>query len=167
MLLNSDELLSLVHLPSASVRSEKLVRETKKTKAAPASATGHRFILGENNHQGKTAPVGLSSDQRTRHTYVIGGSGTGKSTLLLNLIMQDIRDGEGVAVLDPHGDLIEQVLGCVPESRFADVALFDPSDADYAVGFNILSAHSELEKDLLASDLVRFSAASRQAGATR
>jgi len=154
MLLNSEELVSLVHLPSASVRSEKLKREDKKTKAAPVLAAGHRLVLGENIHAGKTTQVTLSPDQRVRHTYVIGASGTGKSTLLLNLILQDIRNGEGVGVLDPHGDLIDQILGHVPEERLKDVVLLDPADADYPVGFNILSAHSELEKTLLASDLV-------------
>src|SRR5213078_1112754 len=76
------------------------------------------------------------------------------STLLLNMIVQDIRNGEGVGVLDPHGDLIDEVLSHIPEERFSDVVLVDPADPDYAVGFNILSAHSELEKNLLSSDLV-------------
>lgn len=154
MILNSEELVSLVHLPSASVRSEKLKREDKTTKAAPALAAGHRLVLGENVHAGRQTQVTLSPDQRVRHTYVIGASGTGKSTLLLNLILQDIRNGEGVGVLDPHGDLIDQILGHVPEERFKDVVLLDPGDADYPVGFNVLSAHSELEKNLIASDLV-------------
>ena len=96
----------------------------------------------------------LGPEQRVRHTYVIGASGTGKSTLLLNLIVQDIQHGNGVGVLDPHGDLIDQILALVPEERAADVVLLDPSDEEYPVGFNILSAHSELEKNLLASDLV-------------
>jgi uncharacterized protein DUF87 len=154
MLLNLDELISLVHLPSASVRSAKLVRDEKKSKAAPALVHGRSLVLGENTHAGKTVQVSLGAEQRMRHTYVIGASGTGKSTLLLNLIIQDIEHGEGVAVLDPHGDLIDEVLGHIPEHRFADVVLLDPSDEEYPVGFNILSAHSELEKNLLASDLV-------------
>ena len=154
MLLNSKELVSLVHLPSVSVRAEKLKRELKKTKAAPAIATGHAALLGENQHAGVTTPVSLSSEQRIQHTYVIGASGAGKSTLLLNLIVQDIEQGAGVGVLDPHGDLIDQVLGYIPEERFSDVVLLDPSDAAYPVGFNILSAHSELERNLLASDMV-------------
>jgi len=154
MLLNSEELVSLTHLPSVSVRSEKLKRQQKRTKAAPMLASGHRLVLGENTHGGKTSVVTLSPDQRIKHTYVIGASGTGKSTLLLNLIVQDIKNGEGVCVLDPHGDLIDQVLGYVPEERAADVVLVDPSDEEYPVGFNILSAHSELEKNLLSSDLV-------------
>lgn len=86
--------------------------------------------------------------------HVIGASGTGKSTLLLNLISQDMEQGHGIAVLDPHGDLIDQILDRVPEKREQDVILFDPSDEEFPIGFNVLSAHSNLEKNLLASDLV-------------
>lgn len=153
-LLNADELTSIIHLPSASVRSEKLKRERKRTKAAPPSVRGHRLVIGENVHMGVTTPVSLSAEQRVRHTYVIGTSGTGKSTLLLNLIMQDIEQGAGIAVLDPHGDLIDEILCRIPDARRNDVALVDPSDEEYVVGFNILNAHSELEKTLLSSDLV-------------
>ena len=88
------------------------------------------------------------------HILIIGASGTGKSTLLFNLIRQDIENGEGIAVLDPHGDLIDRILGIIPPKRIDDVVLVDPADEQYSVGFNILSAHSELEKNLLASDLV-------------
>lgn len=154
MILNSDELASLVHLPSSSVRSEKLKRQAKKTRAAPGVSSGHNLVLGENRHGGITRLVTLSPEQRTRHMYLVGASGTGKSTLLLNLICQDIEQGQGMAVLDPHGDLIDQILGRIPVSRFDDVVLFDPSDDEYPIGFNILSDHSELEKTLLESDLV-------------
>ncbi len=154
MLLNADELVSLVHLPSASVRVPKLKREERKTKSAPAIVFGHRYILGENTHAGRTVPVALSPDERSRHCYVIGASGTGKSTLLVNLVLQDIEQGEGVAVLDPHGDLVDEILGRIPEKRFRDVVLLDPSDEAYPVGFNVLKAHSEIEKNLLGSDLV-------------
>src|SRR5262249_36316568 len=139
LLLNSEELISLVHLPSESVRSAKLKRETKRTKAPPAMAQERDFILGENIHAGKTVQVGLNSEQRTHHMYVIGAPGTGKSTLLLNCILQDIKNGDGVGVLDPHGDLIKWILDRMPESRFSDVILLDPSDEEYPVGFNILS----------------------------
>jgi hypothetical protein len=153
MILSTEELVSLVHPPSASVRVEKLKREERKTRPAPAIATGQGLLLGVNVHAGKTAQVALTADQRSRHMYVIGASGTGKSTLLLNLILQDLKTGQGVAVLDPHGDLIDQILERVPEERIDDVILLDPADAEYPVGFNILSAHSELEKTLLSSDL--------------
>src|ERR1019366_9365069 len=154
MLLNSDELNGFVHLPSSAVRSPIFQRQTAKTKAAPAIVRQRGLLLGANEHAGKTVEVRLSAEQRTRHTHIIGASGTGKSTLLFNLISQDIQNGEGVAVLDPHGDLIDRILGIIPANRIDDVVLVDPSDAEYSVGFNILSAHSELEKNLLASDLV-------------
>ena len=85
---------------------------------------------------------------------MIGATGTGKSTFLLNSIVQDIQCGNGVAVLDPHGDLIESVLNYIPANRLKDVILIDPSDPEYSVGFNILKANTELEKEVLSSDLV-------------
>ena len=154
MLLNSDELIGFVHLPSTAVRSPVFQRQTTKTKAAPAIVRQQGLLLGTNDHAGETVEVRLSAEQRTRHTHIIGASGTGKSTLLFNLIKQDIENGEGVAVLDPHGDLIDKILGVIPQERIDDVVLVEPSDAEYSIGFNILSAHSELEKTLLASDLI-------------
>jgi len=153
-LLNSEELVSLVHPPSVSVRAAKLRRELKKTKAAPEIASGGQFVLGENIHQGQTTLVSLTPEQRLRHMHIIGATGTGKSTLLLKLIIQDIENGLGVGVLDPHGDLIDRILRYVPGERFEDVILLDPSDSEYPVGLNILSAYSEQEKTVLASDLV-------------
>lgn len=154
MLLNSKELAGFVHFPSASIISRKLERDAKKTKASPESAIGHSLILGINVHQGKQGQVSLSPGQRLRHTHLIGATGTGKSTLLLNMIAQDIVQGNGCAVLDPHGDLIEKILSYIPQSRMNDVLIIDPADAEHPVGFNILSAHSEIEKDILSSDLV-------------
>ena len=155
MLLNSDELIGFVHLPSSAVRSPALLRQVGKSKAAPAIARESQgTLLGNNIHLEQTIPVRLTTEQRIRHTHIIGVSGTGKSTLLFNLIRQDIESGQGVAVLDPHGDLIDRILGIIPMQRVGDVVLVDPSDEEYSIGFNILSAHSDLERNLLASDLV-------------
>ena len=154
MLLNSQELLSLVHLPTAAVRSPKLVREKGDSKSAPPAVRyPEGILLGRNLHAGQMSDVRQSFEQRVRHTHIVGASGTGKSTLLYSMIRQDIENGEGLAVLDPHGDLIDQILGRIPARRIEDVVLLDPSDEEYPIGFNILSAHSELEKTLLASDL--------------
>jgi hypothetical protein len=155
VIVNSDELMGFVHLPTSAVHSPVFGRQTGKTKAAPTIVCANDgVLLGTNEHAGQSWPVRLSSEQRVRHVHVIGASGTGKSTLLFNLIMEDIQNGEGVAVLDPHGDLIDKILGTIPEQRIDDVVLVDPSDSEYSVGFNILSAHSDLEKNLLASDLI-------------
>ncbi len=155
MILNSDELIGLVHLPGSAVQSPAFQRQGGTTRAAPATVRHDKgLFLGYNDHIGESVAVQLSPEQRVRHMHVIGASGTGKSTLLFNIIKQGIEDGEGIAVFDPHGDLVERVLGIVPEARIDDVVLVDPSDEHYAVGFNVLAAHSELEKTLLASDLV-------------
>lgn len=154
MLLNTAELASFAHLPSGSVRVEKLKRDSADTKAAPISALNNALILGINEHQESIRQVSLSNEQRIKHCHLIGASGSGKSTLLLQMMIQDLNFGNGFACFDPHGDLIDGVLERIPESRSKDVILFDPADEDFPVGFNILSAHSELEKTLLASDLV-------------
>lgn len=153
MLLSLSEMLTLVHPPTASVRSERLLRQGSRTKAAPTSAIGKALLLGANEHDGEIRHVTLSIEERLRHTYVIGASGTGKSTLLLSMVAQDIEAGNGFAVLDPHGDLIDDILARIPPERVGDVILFDPADEAFPVGFNILSAHSELERTLLSSDL--------------
>jgi hypothetical protein len=154
MILNSQELSTLVHPPSRKVVSDKLARESETTKRAPRTALDHEFVIGTNSHQDTTEEVSLSKQQRTKHVHILGSSGSGKSTLLLSLIKQDLELGEGFCVLDPHGDLIDDVIPHVPDERLSDIILFDPSDSNFPIGFNILQANSELEKTLLSSDLV-------------
>lgn len=154
MLLNSKELVTILHFPDSSVFSSKLVPSGRKTKTSPKITEGYSFVLGINEHQGKVKPVTVSSDQRLKHTHITGATGTGKSTFLLNLITEDIKQGNGIAVLDPHGDLIESIISYIPEERAEDILIIDPADSEYPIGFNILEAHSEIEKEILSSDLV-------------
>lgn len=154
MILNTSELATFVHLPNASVISSKLLRDTKKTKEAPLIAKGNSFVIGAGIIEGKPSLISLDNSLRLKHTHVIGATGTGKSTFLLSCIVQDIEQGQGIAVLDPHGDLIENILSHIPANRYDDVVLIDPADSEFPVGFNILSAHSEVEKEILSSDLV-------------
>lgn len=151
MLLNSRELANLAHFPLVPLRKLALQRNTKEV---PPSLMGHDYRIGINDHHGIRREVTLSEEQRSRHMHVIGVSGTGKSTLLHSLMMEDTRLGNGYMCLDPHGDLIDTLLDAIPKERIQDVVLIDPSDSEFPIGFNILSAHSELEKELLASDLV-------------
>ena len=152
MLLNVSELATFAHVPA--VQSLKLHHNTRATNAAPSSLSGHPYVLGMNEHQGLETIVSIAMEQRFRHLHVMGATGTGKSTLLKSLIMQDIHEDVGLMCLDPHGDLIEDILNAIPESRIKDVVLIDPSDAQFPIALNILTAHSDLEKELLASDLV-------------
>lgn len=153
MLLSISELVGLVHVPASSVRSEHLREEPRKTKAPPEAVRAGEVRLGENTHRGTSTDVLLPLATRLRHTHVVGATGTGKSTLLKSLIRQDLENGRGIAVLDPHGDLADEVLGLVPDERMGDVVLLDPSDEEFPVGFNVLAAHSDRERNLLASDL--------------
>ena len=97
--------------------------------------------------------VMVEDDERFRHLYVSGQTGTGKSTLLFNLALQDIERGAGVAVLDPHGDLVESLLGCIPEERLDDVVLVDPADPVAVVGVNLLEAESDVQRQYLVSEI--------------
>ncbi len=154
MVLNGEELAGFVHFPGPDVSAPKFLRAIERTRAAPATVQSKGLCLGTNVHLGQSVPVRLSVEQRVRHMHVIGASGTGKSTMLVNLIRQDIEAGEGVGVLDPHGDLVERILGIIPPERVGNVVLVDLADETHSIGFNILSAHSDLEKNLLGSDLV-------------
>lgn len=154
MLLNVDELITLVHFPSENIVSKKLFASSRKTKETPSIATDKAFILGENNHNGITTEVTFSTDDRLKHTHIIGATGTGKSTLIANLILQDIQKGTGIVLFDPHGDLVDDIIARIPKHRINDVVLVDPSDIEYPVGLNILQAHSDIEKEVLSSDLV-------------
>jgi hypothetical protein len=155
MILNGDELLCLVHPPAAGAGSPALARLRRRTWPAPAAnVTAADLALGICRHGGTAVECGLRTADRLRHVHVLGGSGTGKSTLLLNMILQDLEAGHGLALLDPHGDLVDAVLDHLPESRVGDVAIFDPADEEWPVGFNILRAHNDIERHLIASDFV-------------
>jgi hypothetical protein len=154
MLLGSAELAALVHLPHETVRVPALRREVRRTKIPPPVTLADGVTLGENLHEGQTRTVHLPRDLRMRHVHVVGASGSGKSTLLTQMILSDLASGEGLAVLDPHGDLVDEILSRFPEERESDLILFDPGDEEVSLGWNMLAARSETEKTLLASDLV-------------
>ena len=114
------------------------------------------LLIGETTYRNRRQRFGLLPDDRLRHLWLLGKTGAGKSTLLANLIAQDLARGVGTALLDPHGDLVEQVLPQVPRSRTNDVLLFAPEDRDYPISFNIFRAGRELHPDpgLLTSGLI-------------
>jgi type IV secretory pathway TraG/TraD family ATPase VirD4 len=113
-----------------------------------------QVILGIRDFWGQDRPVSLSSADRRHHTYMLGKSGTGKTTLLRNLILQDIEAGRGVGVIDPHGDLAWDLLDHIPRHRIEDVTYFDPADPDYAVSFNLLAHVPAERRHLVASGVV-------------
>lgn len=150
MIMNSQELSSFIHFPY----SPKLIDSREKTKAIPDILIGNKYFIGINYHNGIEKKVTLNDEQRLRHTHIIGATGTGKSTFISNLFLEDVKHGNGCAIFDPHGDTIDEIMPHIPENRLKDVILFDPSDNEYSMGFNLLRADNETEKIVLSSDLV-------------
>jgi len=154
MILNSEELASLVHYPNKTVVSSKLGLHGGKTKTLPSENINRKYVLGINQHNGNEVKVTIGDESRLRHTYIIGATGVGKSTLIANMMIEDMKIGNGCALFDPHGDIVEDILLRIPESRKNDVIIIDPSDSDFPIGFNLLKANTDVEKIVLSSDLV-------------
>jgi type IV secretory pathway TraG/TraD family ATPase VirD4 len=110
--------------------------------------------LGQSQRWGQEQPALLSCADRRHHTYIVGKSGTGKTTLLRNMILQDIEAGRGVALIDPHGDLALDVLDHIPKCRVEEVVYFDPADPEYAISFNLLAHVPQKQRHLVASGIV-------------
>lgn len=110
--------------------------------------------FGRVNFRGSNKLFGIKRGDRRQHMYIIGKTGTGKSTLLHNLIIQDIARGEGLCVIDPHGELVESLLNKIPEERVGDVIYFNPADTEHPIGFNVLELPDPKYKHLVASGLM-------------
>ena len=110
--------------------------------------------LGETTFREQRRAFGIKSKDRRNHIYIIGKTGTGKSTLLKNMVIQDLRLNHGVALIDPHGDLVEDLLNFIPKTRTNEVVYFNPADKENPVAINILEAKGDDEKHLVASSLI-------------
>jgi hypothetical protein len=151
---NSHELLSLVHAPGVAVLSRKYRNAFARTKQVPEIFLNHPFVLGNNVHAGLQTKVTMGSELM-RHGIVVGGSGMGKSNLLISMAKENMRLGNGVCVIDPHGSLVDTLLyKFIPEQRRNDVILLDPTDHEFPFALNLLKAFSEREKEVLSSDIV-------------
>jgi hypothetical protein len=133
------ELATIIHFPGDGIESSPQFRQTRaKTAAAPTEMPATGTLLGVNDHRGSRKNIYISELDRLRHFYIIGQTGTGKTTLMKNMIVQDMEAGAGVCFIDPHGTDIEDILSAVPPGREDDVIYFDPSRFDSVVGLNML-----------------------------
>lgn len=112
--------------------------------------------IGVSEHHGRTQSIGYAPDDRLRHMYMIGKTGVGKSTVFQNICLQDIKNGQGVCYIDPHGESIDWLLEHIPENRLQDVVLLDPSDTGFPFGLNLLEARNEFEKDFLVNECIQI-----------
>lgn len=154
--LSTTEMASLYHFPLATTGTPNIAWRGARVAPLPAGLPTAGVLLGNNSYRGVKTPVYLAPEDRRRHLYMIGQTGTGKTTLFLNMIVQDIAAGAGVGVVDPHGDLIEDILLHIPPERKDDVILFDPRDTERPPGFNILEVHDEAQKDLVVNEVVQI-----------
>ena len=137
--LSLTELTTLMHLPSTGKSSTAQVKISKSgTAPAPMDLPQVGSLLGTNTDRGRETKVFLTPEDRLRHFYVIGQTGTGKTTLLKNMIIQDIREGRGLCFIDPHGSDVQDILAAIPENRRQDVIYFDPAFVDRPMGLNML-----------------------------
>jgi hypothetical protein len=152
--LTTEELATLYHFPNKSVTTPNIFWMNAKRAPAPATIPTAGLYLGKSTYRGLAKPVYMDIDDRRRHMYIIGKTGTGKSEFLKDMIMQDIKAGNGLAVIDPHGDLIDDILPMIPAKRAEDVILFDPSDTHRPMGFNMLEAETEEQKHYVVSSII-------------
>lgn len=140
--LSTEELASIYHFPLPTTAAPRIKLLKSKPAEPPADLPKEGIVLGKNIYRGQEKEVRMQRDDRRRHLYIIGQTGTGKTTFLNNLIKQDILNGEGVCVIDPHGDLIEDVVTSIPQERYEDVIVFNPGDVERPMGLNILEVDS-------------------------
>ncbi len=156
-ILASEELGTIFHFPDARYNRIPTIRWMDyKVLPPPINLPQEGVILGKNVYRGEERLVHMLRNDRTRHTYVVGKSGSGKSVLLWNMAWQDVHAGEGVCVIDPHGDLVEDVLSCTPKERAKDIVVFDPGDRDRPMGLNVLEAKTEEEQDRASLDAMEI-----------
>jgi hypothetical protein len=137
--MNLKELTTIMHIPTSGLHVAPQFKHAKSGAApAPVNLPGEGALLGINRYRSSETKVYFAKEDRLRHFYCIGQTGTGKTTLLKNLILQDIQDGEGVCMIDPHGSDIQDILGAIPEERFNDVIYFDPSSTEKVLALNML-----------------------------
>ncbi|MDO8569882.1 MAG: type IV secretion system DNA-binding domain-containing protein [bacterium] len=156
--LNVEEISSVFHFPY-SKKAAPQVRMLKSREATPpVNLPKEGLLIGQSTFRGEEKEVRIKKDDRRRHFYTIGQTGTGKSVLLQNMIVQDIRNGEGVAVIDPHGELIEKILEFIPRERAEDVIYFDPGDVQYPMGLNMLEYDPRFpeQKSLIVNELLEI-----------
>ncbi len=156
ILLNTEELASIFHFPNHNVETPNIRWLRAKRAPAPPSLPAEGLYIGDNVYRGEKVLVKIKREDRRRHLYMIGMTGTGKTTLFENMILQDIKAGEGVCYIDPHGDTAEGLLAKIPRERAEDVIYFDPGDLDRPFGLNLLEWETPEQKDFLVQEAVQI-----------
>jgi len=154
LVLTSEEVNSLYHFPLPQTETPNILWLGAKQAAAPVNLPADGIILGHNVYRGQDTDIRIKTVDRRRHVYIIGTTGVGKSWLQANMAIQDIKNGDGVCIVDPHGSFVEDVLPHIPPERMHDVVIFDPSDTERPMGLNMLEAHTPEERDFAVQEMI-------------
>jgi hypothetical protein len=154
LVMNTEELASVWHLPLPTTETPNIRWMLARTQPAPPNIPMEGLHLGYNIYRGKRTEIHSGDDDRRRHLYVIGKTGSGKSYLLRYMALQDIEAGKGICVIDPHGDLVDSIMGSIPKHRIDDVIYFNPSDTERPMGLNMLEAPSIEMRDFAVQEMI-------------
>lgn len=156
-ILTEKELAGVYHFPDSRYNQIPVIKWVQyKVLPPPPDIPRDGVLLGLNKHRAVETPIHFLDKDRTRHQYIIGKSGCGKSSLISFQARQDVQNGAGLCVVDPHGDLIEDILTYVPKERAKDIIVFDPSDTERPMGLNLLEAKTEEQKDRASLDAMQI-----------
>lgn len=153
-ILNTEELATIFHLPNKTVETHHIQWLNAKNAPAPHQIPTSGLFLGKSAYRGEVRDVYISQDDRRRHMYIVGKTGTGKSEFLKEMILQDIESGRGVCAIDPHGEFVEDILQLMPPERADDVIYFNPSDLDRPMGMNMMEADSEEQRHFVVGSII-------------
>ena len=156
MILNTEELASMFHFPNHYIETPNIRWLFARKLPPPPELPREGIGVGESIFRGERLPVRILPSDRQRHLFMIGKTGTGKTTVFLNMIMQDIYAGGGCAYIDPLGDAIEEIIPRIPKERTEDVIIFDPSDVERPLGLNLLEYQNPEERDLLIQEIIEI-----------
>ena len=157
-IINIEELASLYHMPNISVETPNIAWSRSKRVEPPMNlpkvGEDGVTVFAETDYRGGRYEFGIKKEDRRKHFYILGKTGVGKSTVFKNMFISDILRGDGACMIDPHGELVEELLDFIPKERIEDVIYFNPTDTSYPVGFNLLELKDKSQRDLIADGVV-------------
>src|SRR3989338_128541 len=154
-ILSSEELATIFHFQNKSIETPHIFWLNAKRAPAPAGIADKGLYLGKSVYRGVDRPIYIDDNDRRQHVYIVGATGTGKSLLMSQMILQDIRAGKGVCFIDPH-DTYETILEQMPPERAEDVIYFDPANLERPMGLNIMEAYSEEQRHYIVTSIIGF-----------
>ncbi len=155
-ILNTEELASIFHFPNKGVETPNIRWLSAKDAPAPADLPDQGTLLGQSIYRGQRKEVKITNEDRRRHIYAIGKTGTGKTTLFVSMALSDIRAGKAVCYIDPHGDAINEILPKIPRERVNDVIVFNPADTQIPLGLNLLEAETPEQRDFIVQEAIQI-----------